>query len=262
MFSGKLGRYKKRTFKLKMKPNAVPYHCKRPYAVPHRNLKVMKEELDSQVDKGILAPCGETEWAMPVMVISKKDGTIRIVDDAREVNKWLIRKCYIMPKITDIFHRRDGFIFCSKLDLTLCYYAYVLDEESTWYCVIVTPFGKYRRLRLPMGLTQSPDWAQAAIEEAFRDTELLRKCVEVYIDDVGVFSNSWEEHLMHLDQTLQVLEENGYTVNPAKCEWCVAEMEWLGHKITQQGIKPLPSKIKGILQLNRPTNVTALPYTI
>jgi len=258
LFDGSLGRYPKRKFHIALKPDSKPYHCKGPYSVAYQNLEVLKHELNRQVELDILARVGESEWGMPMMVIPKKDGAIRTIDDMRELNKCILRKCYPLPKIQDIFHRRIGYKYVSIIDLTLCYYTYELDDESSWLCVLVTPFGKYRRKRLPMGLSQSPDWAQAAIEEAFLEADLLRECVEAYIDDVGTFSNSWEHHLLHLEKTLRCLETNGYTVNPAKCQWGVQEVEWLGHLLTPKGIKPLPKKIKGVLQLSPPTNVTEL----
>jgi hypothetical protein len=236
----------------------VPYHCKGPYTVPSQNMAVLKVELQRQCDAGILERVQESEWGMPMMVIPKKDGAIRTIDDFRELNKCIKRKSYPLPKIQDVFHRRNGFKYMTKLDLTMCYYTYVLDDKSSWLRVLVTPYGKYRRKRLPMGLSQSPDWAQAAIEDVFIEANLLRECVEAYIDDVGVFSKSWEEHLVHLEKTLTCLQENGYRVNPAKCEWSVTETEWLGHWLTPQGIKPLAKKVQGILAIDRPTTVTQL----
>lgn len=258
LFDGSLGRYPKRQFHIDLKAGSVPYHCKGPYSVPAINLGVLKQELYRQVDIGVLTRVGESEWGMPMMAIPKKDGSIRTVDDFRELNKCIQRKSYPLPKIQDIFHRRQGYQYVTILDLTACYYTYELDEESSWYCVLVTPFGKFKRNRLPQGLCQSPDWAQAAIEEVFYEADLLRTCVEAFIDDVGVFSNSFNEHIKHLTATLTCLQQNGYTVNPAKCQWAVKEVEWLGHYLTPNGIKPLPKKIKGILQLTRPTTVTEL----
>ena len=86
------------------------------------------------------------------------------------------------------FYQQKGYKYVTLLNLTQCYYTYELDEESTWYCVLVTPFGKFRRLRLPMGMTQSPDWAQGALEEVLQD--LLHDFVECFIHDVALFTNA------------------------------------------------------------------------
>jgi hypothetical protein len=146
---------------------------------------------------------------MPMVVIPKKDGAIWTIDDFHELNKFLKHKWYPSTKIQDVFHCRSGFKYMSKLDLTLCYYSYELDEDSSWLCILVTPFGKYRRKRVPMGLTQSPDWAQAAIEDELMRSDLLRECVEAFIDNVGVFSKSWSEHLTHLNKTLDCWKKLG-----------------------------------------------------
>ena len=250
LFDGSLGRYPKRQFHIDLQEDAEPYHCRQPYPCPQANREVYKKELERQCKEGTLEQVYESEWGMPMFVIPKKNGTIRTVDDMRELNRQIKRKQYPLPKIKDIFHRRKGYQFVTILDLTQCYYTYELDEESSWLCVLVTPFGKYRRKRLPMGLSQSPDWAQGAIEEALQ--ELLYECVEAYIDDVACFSNDWKSHMDHLERTLQLLQEAGYTVNPLKCKWAVKETEWLGHWLTPEGIKPLPSKIKGILAIATP----------
>jgi hypothetical protein len=245
LFSGELGKYKRRKFHIELKEDAQPYHCKAPYPVANINLPILKEELDAQCKDDILERVHESEWGMPMMCIPKKDGkTIRTIDDFRELNKQMKRKTYPLPKIQDIFHRRKGYKFASQLDLTKMYYTFELDEDSSWLCILVTPFGKYRRKRLPMGLKQSPDWAQAALEVPLIEADLLRECVEAYLDDVGIFSNSFEEHLTHIDKTLYVLQEEGFTINPTKCVWCVQEMEWLGHWLTPEAIKPLDKKSK------------------
>ncbi|KAG7372934.1 reverse transcriptase RNA-dependent DNA polymerase [Nitzschia inconspicua] len=82
--------------------------------------------------------------------------------------------------------------FLTKLDISMQYYCFHLDEQSSWYCVIVTPFGKFRRLVLPMGLANSPDWAQATMEEVLQD---VLQDIEIYIDDIAIFSKTWEDHI-------------------------------------------------------------------
>ena len=98
-------------------------------------------------------------------------------------------------------------------------YTFELDDESKDVTTIITPFGKYRYNVLPMGLKCSPDFAQETMENIFRN--LCNNGVEVYIDDIGAFSENWEAHMTLLRKILQLLQDNGFSVNPLKCSWAV-----------------------------------------
>ena len=102
------------------------------------------------------------------------------------------------------------------------YYTFELDEESQNLCTIITPFGKFKYTRLPMGLKCSPNIAQSVMENILVGID----ATDVYIDDVGVFSSSWHDHLSLLDTVLCHVCDNGLTIN--KCEWAIQETDWLG----------------------------------
>ena len=114
--------------------------------------------------------------------IYKTDNTTRVIADVRELNKVSMPKQYPLPKIQDIFHRCKGYVYATLFDISMQFHTFKLNERSSWLCVIVTPFGKFRYLRLPMGYLSSPAWAQGEMARLFEDMD----CVEVYIDDITV----------------------------------------------------------------------------
>jgi hypothetical protein len=136
------------------------------------------------------------------------------------------------------------------------YYTFELDKKSQDLCtiIIITPFGKYKYLRLPMGLKCSPDIAQAAMENVLSDI----KDADIYIDDVSAFSNDWDHHVNLLATILRQLHENGFTVNPLTYEWAIKETDWLGYWLTSRGMKPWKNKIDAILRMDCPCNATEL----
>jgi len=117
-----------------------------------------------------------------------------------------------------------------------------------------TPFGKYKYNRLPMGLKCSTDFVQEVMENILTDIEET----DVYIDDVGIFSDTWEHHMTLLDKVLGQLKDNGFTVNPLKCEWAVQETDWLGYWLLPTGLKPRKKKIDAFLKLTKPKNLKEL----
>jgi hypothetical protein len=202
-------------FYIDLVPGAVAKHAQ-PYPVPLIHIAAFKRELLHLVEIGVLSPQVASEWASPMIITPKKDGRVCWVSALWELNKVVKRKQYPLPIIWDILRRCKGYKFFTKLNISMPmqYYTFELDDESNDLCTIATPFGKLKYNRLPMGLKCSPNYAQKVMENNFHDVE----DAEVYINDIGPFSHSLNDHMGLLRTTLTKLQDNGSIVNPLKCE--------------------------------------------
>ena len=185
----------------------------------------------------------------------KKNGTVRCISDFRYINKCLIRKPYLIPKIADVLQKLEGVKFATSLDLNMGYFTVCLDLYSQKICTIITPWGKYQYLRLPMGINVSPDIFQEKMSILMDGLEFVR----TYLDDLLIISNStFEDHLRQLSTVLQRLRRAGLKINAEKSSFFSPEIEYLGYLLTRDGIKPVQKKIQAVLDLQAPTTLKQL----
>ena len=251
LFDGKLGCYPHEKFHINLLPNTKP--CwQRPFPIPYRHERVYREEVDSMIDDGILRRRQTgSKWNSPSFCTPKKDLRVRIVTDFRELNKYVVRDQYPMPHIRDVMQNRSEYDYCTKIDLSMMFYCFMLDEESKALTVTSHPDGGLLEYnRLPMGLRCSPDIAQATIEKVLAGLGIV-----VYIDDIGIWTKgSIDEHFAKVCMCLSALANNGLKANPLKCEWAVQNTDFLGYDMTPKHCKPMKNKIDALLLMDRPRN--------
>jgi hypothetical protein len=129
-----------------------------------------------------LKRCSDSEWAAPTFIIPKKNGTVRFILDFRRLNEELKRKPYPIPKIAQMLQELEKFAYATSLDLNMDYYTIRLHPDSQKLCTIVAPFGKYQYLRLPMGISCSPDIFQEKMSDLMQHFDF----VLTYLDDLLV----------------------------------------------------------------------------
>ena len=156
LFDGSLGTWNGPEVHIKLKRDAIPQFS-RPFPVPQVHEKTFKIELDRLVELGVLKWTNARDWAAPTFIIPKKDGSVRFISDFRKLNKWILRSPFPIPKIQDMLHKLEGFMYATSLDLNMGYYHIKLDPDAQKYCMIITPWGCLSYLRLPMGLSSSAD---------------------------------------------------------------------------------------------------------
>ncbi|GBG68938.1 hypothetical protein CBR_g3637 [Chara braunii] len=165
-----------------------------------------------------------------------------------------IRNAGPLPRIDDLLERLGGAQFFSKLDLKSGYHQLEIRKEDRYKTAFKTRYGHFEWLVMPFGLTNAPATFQAAMTTEFR--HMLNRLVLIYLDDILVYSRSLDEHVEHLRTILERLRHAKYKANRDKCEFAQQELEYLGHYVTPQGIRPLADKIEALRVWVEPTNTT------
>jgi hypothetical protein len=228
---------------------------KAPYRMSHEELKELKVQLEELLMKGYIKP-SKSPYGTPVLFVHKKDGTLRMCVNYRTFNKATVKNRYPLPRIDDLFDHLSGVKVFSRIDLRSWYYQIRIaegDEEKTAYH---TRYGSYEFLVMPFGLTNAPATFYTFMNDIFR--EWLDDFVVVYINDILIYSSSMEEHAEHLRKVFQRLQENKLYAKLEKCEFGVTEVDFLGHRITQEGLMMNDHKVKAILDSEPPKSVPAL----
>ncbi len=165
--------------------------------------KVHKEIIIKEVERlcqlGVLERQPASEWALSSFIIPKKDKTVHFLSDFWEVNKRLVRKPFIIPKISTVLQEIEGFSYATARDLNMGYYTIRLDPDASKICTIIFPWGKYSYKRLQMGIAGSPYIFQGKMSELMESLEFVR----AYLDDLLCISKlSLEDHLEKLEVVL------------------------------------------------------------
>ena len=255
VFRKGLGTFQGPEVSLVVDAEAPPRFCKaRP--LPYAMREAVSEELKRLVEEGTLQPVDYAEWAAPIVAVLKGDHkSVRICGDFRmTVNPVSKLNRYPLPKVEDLFATLAGGRVFTKLDLTQAYQQLKLDEQSQKYVVINTHMGLFRYTRLPFGKSSAPGIFQKVMETILQDIP----GVVVYLDDILISSSTEAEHLQSLAQVMKCLSEAGLRLKKHKCKFMVSTVEFLGHLVDAQSLRPLPEKVRAVQDAPIPSNVTEL----
>ncbi|GJS31462.1 reverse transcriptase [Tanacetum coccineum] len=205
------------------------------------------------LENGFIRP-SVSPWGAPVLFVKKKDGSMRLCIDYRELNRITIRNRYPLPRIDDLFDQLQGAKYFSKIDLRSGYHQLRVREQDISKTAFRTRYGHYEFLVMPFGLTNAPAVFMDLMNRIFH--EYLDKFVIVFIDDILVYSKSEEEHEQHLRIVLEILRQKKLYAKFSKCEFWLQQVAFLGHIVSADGIIMDPSKVEAITKWPRPTTVT------
>eukprot|EP00057_Strongylocentrotus_purpuratus_P000907 XP_001186509.2 PREDICTED: uncharacterized protein LOC754648 [Strongylocentrotus purpuratus] len=219
----------------------------KPYPLPHALRGKVKEEVQKMIDVGIVES-SSSPYASPVVMVKKKDGTIRFCCDYRKLNQVTVTDAEPIPDQEGIFAKLSRAKYFTKIDLTKGYWQVPLTEEAKELTAFVTPDGLYQFRSMPFGLVNAP----ASFSRIMR--ALLRGLhgVDNFIDDILIHTVSFEEHLDTLREVFERLRRANLTARPTKCTVGCVSIEFLGHRIGQGELRPVQDKVDAVQGAARP----------
>ena len=200
---------------------------------PHQYEEVGKH-LKEMLDVGAIRRSNSL-WASPVVLVRKKDGSLRFCIDLRKLNARTIKDAYSLPRIEDALDSLNGACIFTSLDLKSGYWQVELDESSIPLTAFtVGPLGFYECVRMPFGLTNAPATFQRLMESCLGELH-LEWCI-IYLDDIIIFSKNPDDHLTRLEGVFEHLAKAGLKLKPSKCEHFQSSLKYLRHIVSKNGI--------------------------
>lgn len=215
----------------------------------------IRNEVKEMLKKGIIRP-STSPWAAPVVIVKKKDGTERFCVDYRQLNAITKPDRYPIPRISSLLESFREANWFSGLDLASGYWQVEMSKADREKTAFIIDGGLYEFNVMPFGLRNAPGTFQRLMNYVLRD--LIGKFVAVYLDDIIIYSKTYEQHIDHLNQVFEALRTAGLKIKLKKCFFCLPEIEFLGHVVGRNGIKPDPKKVDKVLNMPAPTNISEL----
>ncbi|GKV24657.1 hypothetical protein SLEP1_g34241 [Rubroshorea leprosula] len=241
-------------FAIDLVPGTGPI-SKAPYRMAPTKLKELKIQLKELLEKGFIRP-GVSPWGAPVLFVKKKDGSMRLCINYRELNKVTVKNRYPLPRIDDLFDQLKGAQVFSKIDLRSGYHQLKIKPDDVPKTAFRTRYGHYEFLVMPFGLTNAPARFMDLMNRVF--SQYLDKFVVVFIDDILVYSASHAVHEKHLRIVLETLRSERLFAKFKKCEFWLDNVAFLGHVVTKNGISVDPQKIEAVVNWKRPNSVAEI----
>ena len=245
-------------FKIVLTDDAKPFCVNTPRTIPFPFREKLRELLDALLDAGIIASQTEpTDWCAPIVVVLKKDGeTLRLCVDLSKLNKYVKRERYqsMTPALAVADITESCAKFFTSLDAVKGYHQCPLDEESQLLTTFITPFGRFKFLRAPFGVSSISEHYDRRMAEAFEGLGHFRRIV----DDTLIYDADETQHIEHVRQFLRRCEEKGISLCRDKFRFCQKEIDFAGFRVTQGGYQINPEITKAITEFPTPSSRTDL----
>jgi hypothetical protein len=226
-------------FAIELQPGTAPI-SKRPYRMPLAELAELKKQLQELLEKGFIRP-STSPWGCPAMFVKKKDESLRLCVDYRNLNAVTIKNKYPLPRIDVLFDQLVGANVFSKIDLCSGYHQIKIRASDIPKTAFSTRYGLYEYLVMSFGLTNASAYFMYLMNSVFMPE--LGKFVVVFIDNILVYSKNEYDHVKHLHTVLQRLRDHPLYAKLSKCDFWLTEIKFLFHTISQDGVLVDPEKV-------------------
>ena len=225
------------------------------YNMSTDELKALKNYIDDNVAAGFIRP-SKSPYGAPVLVVKKKDGTLRFCIDYRQLNKQTVKDRYPLPLISELLDRVRCCKVFSKIDLRGAYNLMRIKKGHEWMTAFRTRYGHFEYCVMPFGLSNAPAAFQRMMNSIFHD--MLDDFMIVYLDDILIYSENEEQHEEHLRKVMERLRDNKLMAKGEKCEFFRDKVEFLGYVISNKGVRMDDGKVQTIKEWQAPTKVKEL----
>ena len=250
LFNGPIGRLKGLQHDVDVGDHApITQHY---YRTSPQKLQIIRQEVDAMLEMGVVRP-SHSEWSSPLILVKKPQGKWRPCIDYRRVNEISKGETFPLPRLDDLVDQVGNARFITTVDLSKGYWQVELTDRARQISAFSTPFGHYEFNTMPFGMRMAPMTFQRAMNELLSG---LSHFAVAYLDDISIRSDTWEEHLMHVQIVFDRLTEAGLTLNAKKCTIGGAKVSYLGHEVGCGTIAPIHAKTKAIAQLPPPKTKT------
>jgi hypothetical protein len=222
----------------------------RPYRIPFQLREEGARQITNMLENGVIRR-STSPWCSPVVLVKKKDGSIRFCVDYRKLNMVTVKDVYPLPRIDEMLDRLGQTRYFSTMDLASGYWQIEVDEKEKSKTAFSTGQGLYEFNVLPFGLTGAPSTFQRIMDYILMDVPHAM----VYIDDIIVYSVSFDQHLTDLRLVFKHIRAAGLKLKLKKCAWAKAQASFLGHQLSAAGIRPDPANIEKVKDFPRPRTV-------
>jgi predicted aspartyl protease len=221
--------------------------------LPMKMKQVVEEELQKMLDNDVIEP-SQSPWSSPVVLVTKKDGSIRFCVDYRRLNQVTRKDAYPLPNINDCLDALSGAKWFSTIDLVSGFWQLLMDEDSKPMTAFTTHKGLYEFKVLPFGLTNAPAGFERLMEQVLRGLQ-WEKCL-VYLDDIIIFGSDFASALDNLRAVFDRIRISNLKLKPKKCNLFQKEVGFLGHVVSGEGVACDPAKTEAVSKWKVPHSVT------